>query len=331
LATFALTLGVDFFSTLSQTQFDNLMEIYGSSWWDVGSGSQVVYVPGQSYTLIDFLPPPMQALSGLHFKQQNEVFSLPYFVKGKESRLKDQNCLFLINCWGFAYNMLYFSRLPATEKNLIGLFFSVSSPTIAYDVFWDSNYFDHVQSSSENPTIFADETIRNAKLKPGDVILIWHQNQGVEAYLDHVAIFIDDDLYYEKSGTGDDVPFRLNDYAGLTSAWPINIGVFFVDWRRMKHSVTLPDPATRFGLSNPDTIAEIKQSDWIHELKYEVADSFSISLSFDAKHDIDAQTYTWIKDLNEPLVTDTNGRSILPNNYYDPEFYRISLPADIYK
>ena len=331
LSTFALTLDVDFFSTLTETQFNDLKETYSSSWWNPYSGSQVIYIPGKSYTLNDFLPPPMQALSGKHFIQQKENFSLPYFVKGKESKLKDQTCLFLINCWGFAYNMLYYSKFPAEKASSSGLFFSVASPTIAYAAFWDSNYFDHVQSSDETPAVLTDKYTRNVKLKPGDLILIWHKNKGTEPYLDHVAIFIDDDVYYEKSGTGNDVPFRLNDYEGLTTAWPINIGVFIVDWRRMKSSVILPDPASRFGLSNPDTLREIN-SEWLTELKPEVQRDFSISPSFDNNKEIDAQTYTWIKECTEPILTNPDdGRSSLTAEYYDPEFYRIILPEDIYE
>lgn len=272
----------------------------------------------------------MQALSGKHFKTQNEVFALPYFVTGNEMRLKNQTCLFLINCWGFAYNMLYYSRLPSSEVKASGLYFTVASPTVAYAAFWDSYYFDAIQSSSDNPDFLTDKFLRNANLQPGDVILIWHKNQFGEAYLDHVAIFIDDDLYYEKSGTGDDVPFRLTDYEGLTTAWPIYIGVFIVDWKRLKPNVVLPDPAIRFGLSNPDTVTEVG-NEWIDELKPEVQLDFSVSISFDSNQDIDAQTYTWIKDLQQPLLIDENGRAVLPEEYYDPEFYRIKLPIKIYK
>jgi len=314
-----------------------LKETYGTSWYpSVESSSQVLYAAGRQYTLIDFLPQAMQALSGKHFVQQKEVFSLPYFVKGKEQRQKDQTCLFLINCWGFAYNMLYYSRLPPAEGGgggaKSGLFFSVASPTIAFDAFWDSQYFDHVQSSSENPALLTDFSARNANLQPGDLILIWHKNQGVEPFLDHVAIFIDDDLYYEKSGTGDDVPFRLNDFNGLSAAWPFSIGVFIVDWRRVKPDVVLRDPAVRFGLGNNDTINEI-QSDWIGDLKTEVQLAFAISPSFDNNHEIDAQTYTWIKAVQPQLSLSAadDGRAVLPTSYFDPETYRISLPDNIYK
>jgi hypothetical protein len=302
---------------------------YGSSWYNASSGSQIKYTPGTRYTLIDFLPSQMQALSGKHFAQQTSVFSLPFFVKGQESKQMNQTCLFLINCWGFAYNMLYYSRLPPEQSNVNTLFFSVSAPTIAYDAFWDLKYFDKIQSSIDNPALLTDKYVRNTALIPGDVILIWHKNQKGVPYLDHIAIFIDDDLYYEKSGTGNDVPFRLNDFIGLSSAWPINIGVFFVDWRRMKPSVILPDPAQRFGLNNSDTVNEINNV-WINQLKTQVQNDFAISASFNDNGDIDAQTYTWIKALEQPFLVDVNGRSYLPEQYYDPAFFAISIPSDIY-
>ncbi len=42
------------------------------------------------------------------------------------------------------------------------------------------------------------------------------KRQGL--FLDHVAVLVDYDLYFEKSGSGDHVPYRLNTWAGLVSS-----------------------------------------------------------------------------------------------------------------
>jgi hypothetical protein len=65
--------------------------------------------------------------------------------------------------------------------------------------------------------------------------LIWHRNppttSGTDLYLDHVATLIDEDVYFEKSGSGEKVPFRVNTWAGIAANFPPSI--FFWEWRRL--------------------------------------------------------------------------------------------------
>ena len=44
--------------------------------------------------------------------------------------------------------------------------------------------------------------------QPVALYLLSGVHAGQALFLDHVAILIDDDLYFEKAGSGDNTPFR---------------------------------------------------------------------------------------------------------------------------
>lgn len=60
-------------------------------------------------------------------------------------------------------------------------------------------------------------------IRPGDVILIYHDNTGqfkpYDVWLDHTVMFIDVGLILEKSGSGNTTPFRLIDYNTFEASW----------------------------------------------------------------------------------------------------------------
>lgn len=320
LPVFSLSLDVDFGSTLSQEQFENLKSTY--SGWSA-SKSQVQYKSGVRYTLIDFLPPLLQATSSLRFKAQERVYGLPDFKYGSEKPVADQKCQFLLNCWGFAYNVLYSSR---TETDRIH--FALSSPTVAFSIFLNSTLFrkiQHTKGFSEGGELFKEALLRNSNLQPGDAVLIWHQNKGDIPYLDHIAIYIDDDLYFEKAGTGDDVPFRLNDWEGLTKSWIP--GVFNFDWIRLQENARPEHPLDAFALDNPISLKEV--SSQLQLLVPEVKHAFSVTPSLGNDGHLDGQTYIWMKSL-EPFVIDSMGRAGLPQSAFDPKALEVEIPKNIY-
>ncbi len=55
---------------------------------------------------------------------------------------------------------------------------------------------------------------------------------------------IDENLYFERAGSGDNVPFRLNVFSDLASEWIP--GVFKYQWRRSK--LNLKKQSEIFGL-----------------------------------------------------------------------------------
>lgn len=62
---FALSLDADFGTKLDEKTFTALQTTY-CSWSE--TKSRVQYKPGYRYTLLDFLPPLLQGVSGLHFQ-----------------------------------------------------------------------------------------------------------------------------------------------------------------------------------------------------------------------------------------------------------------------
>lgn len=247
-AAFALSLDADFFDSLSAAQFAALGAAY-SSW--SATKSRVTYSSGERYTLLDFLPPLMQTTSGLRFAAQHHNYSLPSFDARNPQRQISQSCPFLDNCWGFAYEAMYAAATPTDV-----LTFSLASPVVAFATFFDDASFDLMQSSMNDPLLLSNSSVRNQKLQPGDLILIWHKNPGDRPYLDHAAVFIDDDVYYERAGTGDSVPFRLIDWSGLIGDWPLV--AFNFDWRRRRADHTPVAALEAFALNNPVSLEETR-------------------------------------------------------------------------
>ncbi len=80
-------------------------------------------------------------------------------------------------------------------------------------------------------------------------------------YLDHIALFLDDDVFFERAGAGNDVPFRVTNWATLSSVWLP--GVFQYSIRRSAAAGQLlhpfPDQGTAFGLHNDITLQQLPQ------------------------------------------------------------------------
>ena len=250
LPSFALSLDAEF-GKLSPGAFQNLIEAYSGSWSQ--TKSQVQWHPDVEYTLLDFLPPLLQAVNGLHFQSSRSTqYNLPSFVGGPNDAVQqrtEQEVLLACNCWGFAWEVLY----QADSADTCQMTVSTADSTSAWRAFTGRG-FDSIQSSKSNPTLLSPDQklVRNRKLQPGDVLLIWHElpnkaksmkgnsnyNSDNNLYLDHVAVVLDKDIYYEKSGSGDNTPFRMTTWEGLTTNWPT--GIFQWEWRRLRRNNLIP-------------------------------------------------------------------------------------------
>lgn len=165
---FALSLNAEF-QNLNQNTFDLLLKAY-CGWSD--TKSRVVFNQDMRYTLLDFLPPLIQATSGLHFRSSRTMLKngrLPSFVAN--SKNMEQEVLLTSNCWGTAWEILY----QADNSDTCSMTISIADPTSAWRAFTGPG-FDLIQSSRTKPAILRDASKRNRKLKGGDVLLIWHQN-----------------------------------------------------------------------------------------------------------------------------------------------------------
>jgi hypothetical protein len=130
---------------------------------------------------------------------------------------------------------------------------------------------------------------------------------------------------YEKSGAGDFVPFRLNNWAGLAADWPT--AVFTFDWRRRVAAAPLAGEA--FGLQQ-----QASEFPLLAELKPEVADKFSMTAEYNAStapKKVTSNTFCWMVSL-PPFRTDSaTGRAELPEEAFDPNALAIEVPQAIYR
>lgn len=304
------------FHSLTAPQFDALKHHY-SSWSK--AGTQVTFQNTRKFTLVDFLPQSLQATFGLHFTAQFHNYSLPRFISGQESREVTQSCEMVINCWAFAYDALYAASTDGVNRITV----AVGDPARLWDTLTSSRYSYLLQASASNPRIFTNTTLRNEQLHPGDYVLLWHQNPGQPLFLDHIAIVLDKDIYYEKSGSGDNTPFRVTDWVSLSKSWVTM--VFHYEWRRPVVGTPFPRAATAFGLHNP---AITEHFPLLKDIKPEVAKDFCLTPEVDSKGIVLGNNYLWNKEL--PAFATGNGRAELQGSEFIKEGLEIKVPADIY-
>lgn len=336
---FALSLNAKFGPLKDEATFQSLQKIY-CRWSE--TKSRVKWKKGRSYTLLDFLPPLMQATSGLYFQStRTKQRGLPSFLGTRDMRNTEQDVLLTSNCWGFAWEVLFQADNADTQSMTI----STADPTSAWRAFTGPG-FDLIQSSRTQPALLTDRALRNKKSQAGDVLLIWHQNpttaSGTDLYLDHVATQLDEDVYYEKSGSGDRVPFRITTWDGLIRNFPPS--VFFWEWRRLHRNNPLSasvygSPQTRlkpatelFGVDSQALY--IDRFSLLQKIRPSVAQRFSLQVETTGDV-VESQTYTGILVL-EDLVFDPNtGRASLPDSAFAPEWYTavrkmMPHPRDLY-
>jgi hypothetical protein len=236
-------------------------------------------------------------------------FTLPDVLTGQLSPAACQRTQLSINCWGFAYDVLLSAQ---SNKQFFTL--SLAHPQVAWSVLTAAAFSLPLQSSNSTPDFFTNASVRNSGLLPGDYILIYHQRQPPPcplcslsylissltrtrspsgAFLDHIAIHLDFDVLFERAGAGDNVPFRVTDWASLTSVW--QPGVFDFAVRRSLQSDAgarggrqqqpFPDQGQAFGLHNDVTLQQLPElKAWVSDA---VARVFAASPEFsDDKHSV---------------------------------------------
>ena len=337
---FALSLNADF-GTLSESQFDQLQARY-CAWSD--TKSKVRWVKDREYTLLDFLPPIMQAVSGQYFQStRSRQKNLPSFVDDRQRRYTEQEVLLTSNCWGFAWEVLYQSDNPDTSAMTV----STGDPTSAWRAFTGPG-FDLIQSSLTKPQLLTDKRLRNQRLQGGDVLLLWHtiasSDRPNKVFLDHVVTCIDEDVYFEKSGSGDNVPYRISQWEMILANFPPS--VFNWEWRRLvRRNRNSPStwqpylrlkPATEtFGVDARVAYLNTrdrKRFDLLSELRPEVAQRLSITTSRDNDGSVEAEAYTGILVLEDLVFDEETGRASLPPSAFDAKSMALPrLPSNPYQ
>lgn len=339
LPSFALSLDAEF-GTLSEINFDRLKSRY-CAWSD--TKSRVKWDARREYSLLDFLPPIMQAVSGRHFRStRSRQKNLPSFVDDRTRMYAEQCVLLTSNCWGFAWEVLFQADNPDTSAMTV----STADPTSAWRAFTGPG-FDLVQSSLTKPQLLKDAKLRNRRLQGGDVLLLWHtiscSDRPNKVYLDHVVTCIDEDVYFEKSGSGDNVPYRLNTWEGITKNFPP--AVFNWEWRRLvrrnRNSPSVWQPYLRvkpasevFGVDSRVAYLNDKDRerfDLLSKLVPDVARRLSLTTSRDDRGRVEAETYTGIVVLEDLVFGEETGRASLPPSAFDERSMRLpGLPSNTY-
>jgi len=142
-----------------------------------------------------------------------------------------------MNCWKLVYEVLKGTINPVAKPSIF-----MGQGSIMLELFRANS--DRLFSKSE----LEQSSLSAIDNKPGDIILVMHTSSSRHEYLEHIAIAIDDGIYFEKAETGESVPIRIIDRQTLTQIW--QPGVFDYEVRRLKPDAVLPHPQRVFSLSN---------------------------------------------------------------------------------
>ena len=290
------------FGKLSESEFNYLINTY--SGWSK-SKTAVTYDRDRHYQLIDFLPPLIQALDSHRF--------VPESIKLDRQRLNLNNLpantqkQLYANCWGVAYEVLRMARDPQVQPAIF-----MGQGSIMLDLLRDNS--KQLLALKE-----PEDSIPQAITQPGDIILIMHQSSAGREYLDHVAIAIDDGIYFEKAGTGAEVPIRIIDEQTIRQIW--QPGVFYYEVRRPKTDAIFPHPQTVFSLNSSTIEQEFYQLNTIPD---NIARKISIMRSPEAKN---LATSSWFAIVNTlPIYIDSSGKAKLtPLSYKHQTLLRSTI------
>lgn len=201
------------FPVLTLKQFLFLKEKYGNGL------SDIQYQEGEIYHLEDFLPPVMQALINRRF--------LPEYRAGDA----DFQRLLYTNCYITAYAVTLAMAADGPGKNDLPVF------TASHDrmkaVFEDETLFERLPRKTLT-NIFEPDA------KFGDIIL--HKMRGgMRGFLDHVRIYIDKNLYFEKTGPSENDAYALTYFPSY-----LVTGSHDFEYIRPRKAAMLPLPRNAF-------------------------------------------------------------------------------------
>ena len=282
------------FGKLSEAEFNYLIDSYGG--WSK-SITAVTYNRDHNYQLIDFLPPIIQALDGHQFIPESTKLSNQ--ITNKDSFPVDIQQQLYMNCWGLVYEVL---RMAQNSQVQPAIFMGQGSIML-----------DLLRHNSEQLMTFQEPEakISQSVTKPGDIILIMHRSSTGHEYLDHVAIAIDDGIYFEKAGTGAEVPIRIIDEKTIRKIW--QPGVFYYEVRRPIPDTTFPRVQTAFSLKSPKIKQEFTQ---INKIPDSIADNTTVMWEEEAKK---LQTSSFFAIINPlPTYIDILGKARLTPVLYKP-------------
>jgi cell wall-associated NlpC family hydrolase len=170
------------FPKLTDAQFDMLSATYGR----FSRAKSKVKRPSEQeasfeYQLSDFLPPIVQATNERGFSSE---------------RLPGPVTVIRTNCWTTALSIFRQAENPA--RPFVAYYDDAEMKTVQ-----DAQYSDLIRAGSvddlRTPTAEILE-LRSKTLQPGDLVVFGRASSPNDTYVNHVAIFIDDEIFFEKTG-----------------------------------------------------------------------------------------------------------------------------------
>ncbi|MEI7529349.1 MAG: hypothetical protein WCK76_10435 [Elusimicrobiota bacterium] len=192
------------FGPLTAAQFETLKKSFGGF-------SRVQYDPARGrWDLTDFLPPLMQALDGkrfvhsaLDYAELKPGHPLRPFL---DANRLDPNLLMQTNCHATAYEV---ARSIAAGEPLPRFNAYTLGAITAADVYDAAGGFPDVPDTAMAAPDQA--AARNAGRRFGDILVLGPRYGAIL----HSAVWLDDDLYFEKTDALDNSPYRIVTYGDM--------------------------------------------------------------------------------------------------------------------
>jgi len=213
------------FGLLAEEEWVTLRQQYTAPWAGIGifSGWTPLfdgYDGEHQYSIKDFLPPTIRALDGYNFVEEDEA--LPAGVPlppapPSAPRVYNQTIL-VPNCWATVCELL---RTIAQCR--------MDMTTVYHDVY--STDDKDAQRWAEEATTIVPGPYTAADRRFGDVMLVFLRDpQMKRAILQHAVIFVDQDIVFEKAGSGSKNPYRLIDLTTVEKEWKPTLQGGLFEW-----------------------------------------------------------------------------------------------------
>lgn len=214
------------FGKVSKEQWETLRHQYTAPWAgsSILSGSTRLFSPyddKHEYSLKDFLPVTVRALADYNFVEEDE--SLPAGVPLPPAppaapKLYEKSVM-VPNCWATVYETL---RTIVQGR--------ADDSDVFHDVF--STDDKDAQLWLESATTEVPGLYTAAERKFGDVMFVFLHDAGMKrTLLEHAFIFMDNDVVFEKAGTGAKNPYRLIDIATVEKEWKPTLQGGLFEWK----------------------------------------------------------------------------------------------------
>lgn len=240
------------FGKLTQAQFDAVHQ-------ELGGKSLVKFDANKSYSLVDFLPPALQALA-------NKDLEIPDAItlKGTKKiaaeehyfpRDSDHEVGLTMNCHATAYEAM--RAYQGANAKEVAVFYG--EMVIMDGIVSDTAKFDAPQVIAKGES----QKLKDLHLKPGDLVQFYREAMMASASTDlmHSAVFVGGGLFFEKPNTEgpekdvpakyltqEETPFRIATADQmLAPVHEASEGQFRIEVRHAK--APLDDPHAAFGSS----------------------------------------------------------------------------------